>query len=170
MLAIVLAIVVTAASQLKAAEINCSRIDRSKEFTVVCRFEKTFIISEDNVTFAGLENPEVDEIWFDVNKNIEFLPVQVYKKFPSSERYLAANLAIKKISASNFEKLVNLRTLVLTDNQIEFIPDDCFKNLNKLFEINLRNVINFFINNNYNFKIISNRKQQNCDSERSCFC
>lgn len=140
MLAIVLAIVVTVA-QFEAAEINCSRIDRSKEFTVVCRFEKTFIISEENVTFDGLENPEVDEIWFDVNKNIEFLPVQVYKKFPSSERYLAANLAIKQISASNFEKLVNLRTLVLTDNQIEFIPDDCFKNLNKLFEINLRNVI-----------------------------
>lgn len=137
MLAIGLMLFVAATSELKAIEINCEKIDRFARFAKCCYLNETTLISAVNVTFAGLENLEVQTILFDWNEKIEFLPIKVYKKFPNLEVYSAKFDLVKEISALNFEQLSNLRLLDISWNQIGFIPDDCFQGLTKLYKINL---------------------------------
>lgn len=139
MLIVLLATIVAVFSQLEAAEINCTRIEHKTRYKIYCRLDNNTVINEDNVTFAGLENSEVNRIVFDKNQDIKLLPVKVYEKFPNVIEYWAQWIGLKKISALNFEKLWNLKILQLGFNKIEFIPDDCFANLNKLFKIALRN-------------------------------
>lgn len=73
MLIILLATIVAVSSQLEAAEINCTRIEQKSRYKIYCRLDNNTVINEDNVTFAGLENSEVNRIVFDKNQDIELL-------------------------------------------------------------------------------------------------
>lgn len=128
-----------AVSKLEAAEINCENFERYKRFEKCCFLSETAEISEANVTIADLENPDVEAILFDNNKKTQFLPVNVYEKFPNLEVYLAVDAAVKEILALNFARLINLKLLELQRNQIESVPDNCFQGLTKLYKINLSN-------------------------------
>lgn len=66
-----------------AADINCEKVEQFREYKSCCFFNGTAVISARNVTVDGLENRDVDAIVFDDNKQIEFLFVNVYEKFPS---------------------------------------------------------------------------------------
>lgn len=136
MLAILMAIV-TVASGAVAAEINCTDIFQLSKVRVACSVGNTTEINQDNVIFSGNKKFVVNLLWFERNDKIIFLPVKVYEKFPNLKTYSAFNVGIREISALNFEKLWDLGILNLSGNQIEFIPDDCFKKLHKLFETNL---------------------------------
>lgn len=139
MFGIILTAILASASRLEAVEIACEKIDHYQRFDKCCHFNEVTVIDAANVTIAGLENSEVQAMAFSDNKNIKFLPVSVYTKFPTLEFYLAQNAAIKEISALNFEKLSNLKVLDLSIKEIEFISDDCFQGLRKLFNLDLRN-------------------------------
>lgn len=131
-----LLVFILVAGEVKAAEIDCENVGHFARFKC-CFFNETTTIDAINVTFAGLENSAIDAIDFTSNKKIQFLPVEVYKKFPNLEMYLAERAAIKKISAVNFARLQNLKVLWLYNNRIEFVPDDCFQGLTKLHKIYL---------------------------------
>lgn len=137
MLSVVLMLIITAAGKVEGVEIYCERAGRLNRFVECCFVNKSTIIGAYDVTVAGLENPVVQAIYFSGNKNIEFLPLSIYKKFPNLEAYLAKGSAVKEISALNFARLLNLKSLDLSCNQIEFIPDDCFHGLTKLYKIDL---------------------------------
>lgn len=124
-----------ATGKTKASKINCEKIDRLDKFEKCCYLNETTIISTIDVTFAGLESPNVRAAIFDSNQNVQFLPVNIYTKFPNLEVYLAKNAAVTEISALNIQKLLNLKLLDLQNNRIEFIPDDCFQGLTKLNRI-----------------------------------
>lgn len=133
----ILLVFFVAAVELEAAKLNCEKIETYEKFKTCCYLNDTTEIREENVEFDGMENLNVSTILFNGNKKIEFLPVKVHKKFLNLKAYLALGAAIKKISASNFAGLSNLKYLVLRDNKIKFIPDDCFQGLNHLQDINL---------------------------------
>lgn len=145
MLTIGLIFFVVAAGTLEAVEIPCEKVESFERFKRCCYLRET-AINDANVTVAGLENSDVDAIVFADNEKIEFLPVNVYKKFPNLEGFLASDAAVKKISALNFGRLSNLKLLDLSSNQIEFIPDNCFQGLIKLYKINLSKVIHYLVN------------------------
>lgn len=126
-----------AAVKLEAAELNCEKIESYERFKTCCYLNKTSEIREENVELGGIKNLNVSTILFNGNKKIEFLPVKVFKTSPNLKAFLAIGAAIKKISASNFAGLSNLRYLTLRGNKIQFIPDDCFQGLNHLQDINL---------------------------------
>lgn len=136
MLAIFL-LLMAAARNHEAAEVNCEKVDRFEKSEKCCYLDSTTIINEVNLTFGGLEIPDVDAILFEYNRKIQLLPVNVYKKFPNLEFYLARNAAIKEVSSANFERLSNLKVLNLRANQLYFIPNRCFEGLIKLSEIYL---------------------------------
>lgn len=135
MLALTFVIFFTAVIELKAAEINCEKFDHFDKYKRCCFLNATTTIGANTITMAGLENPDVDAILFQNNRNIQFLPVKVHKQFPNLETYLARNASVREISALNFERLINLKFLNLRANQIEFIPNYCFEGLIRLEEI-----------------------------------
>lgn len=132
-----LILIVFAVCQSKTSEIKCERIFPYHNYKKCCYFDKTTKINSINFTIDIQEIPEIDAILFDNNKNVVFLPVNVYKKFPYLKYYHAKNASVKKISALNFEGLSSVKLLNLESNQIEFIPNYCFEALTKLNEISL---------------------------------
>lgn len=139
MLAVALLFFVSVTAKLEASEINCEKVVCFDRFEKCCFLNGATVISEDSVTIADLENSGVQAVLFSFNQKIEYFPVNVYKKFPNLEVFLARRNTVKKISASNFQGLSNLKFLDLQENQIEIIPDDCFQGLIKVQKINLRN-------------------------------
>lgn len=137
MLALAFLLILASSSQLEAAEINCEVVYRYKRFEKCCYFDRDIVIDALNVTIAGLENSDVEAIQFSGNEKVEFLPVNVYKNYPNLEVYLAGFAAVKEISAFNFARLLNLKSLDLKNNAIKFIPHDCFQGLTKLNQIDL---------------------------------
>lgn len=123
--------------KVKAAEIECEKIDRFIRFKKCCHLHEKTIIRQMNITIAGLEDSRVEAILFSGNENIKFLPVKVYENFPNLEIYLARKAAVAEISASNFKNLVDLKLIDLQRNQIEIVPEDCFQGLTSLYKINL---------------------------------
>lgn len=140
MFLILLVPLVVAFINVEAAEISCEKFNRIGTLKVCCILNVTSAINLSNVTIAGLENSKVDAILLDYNKNVHFLPVSIYKKFPNLETYLAKNASIKEISVLNFDRLSSLQHLDLRANQIEFVPNYCFEGLAKLRDIFLGNV------------------------------
>lgn len=137
MWAIVVVISMVLSGVIEAAEINCEKVDHFNEYTNCCYLNETTKISENNFVIAGLKNPDVDAIFFSSNENVEFLPVNIFRKFPNLEAYVAKNTSVKKISALNFADLMHLKLLDLRRNKIEFIPDYCFEGLISLNSIYL---------------------------------
>lgn len=136
MIAIVLVFLVAAVS-VKAVEINCETSRRYQKVESCCFLNGTTEIREENVEFGGLENFSVNVILLDGNQKIEFLPVNIFKKFSNLEIYLARRVSIKKVLALNFVGLVKLRLLDLSYNEIEFVPDECFQDLKSVEVISL---------------------------------
>lgn len=119
------------------SRINCEKIDRSLTSKNCCYLNATTKITSSKVAFTGPVNSNVDAILFDNNAEVQFLPENIYKKFPNLERISGESAAVKTISALNFEKLLYLKFLNLQGNRIEYIPNDCFEGLLNLIEINL---------------------------------
>lgn len=136
MLFIVLLIFAASASQLEATRITCEALIEvyHRKFKA-CLLTETTNIRTNDVTFEGLENSDVKGIIFNQNKNIQFLPVKVYKKFPNLSYFWAEQACIKEISTANFQGLLILEFLNLDENQIEFIPNFCFESLISLKKI-----------------------------------
>ena len=89
------------------------------------------------------------------NKNIEYLPVKVYEKFPNLAGYSAYNSLVKEIRYENFENLFKLQIVVLQNNQISNIPKDTFKDLRSL---------KFLFMDNNKIKSIDDRVFKNLES------
>lgn len=142
MFAIFLVLFITTCKKIAAAGINCEEIKNFGESKNCCYLNKSSVISAMNVKFTGPENSDVDAVLFNDNKFIQFLPVDVYKKFNNLEFYFAKNASITKVSVLNFKRLSNLKFLDLSFNQIEFIPNYCFEELTRLNELNLGNIKN----------------------------
>lgn len=133
--------------RIKAKETNCENITSMEAwmsttemyflYQKTCILNGTTVISDENVELGGIKNVKVDAIVFDDNKKIWFLPVRVYKGFPSLKFYSADKASIIKISALNFAGLSKLKFLSLVSNGIGVIPEDCFQGLNQLRHIDL---------------------------------
>lgn len=143
MLTIIVAIFLTNFVRLGAIEIGCEKVARLDKYQNCCYLNATTVIDAANVMLSDIENPNVDAIWFQNNKKIQFLPVRIHKNFPNLETYLARNASVKSISALNFERLINLKFLNLRANEIEFVPNYCFEGLIRLEEIFLGKTLKF---------------------------
>lgn len=90
----------------------------------VIDFQDFFIASEQDSTIKNLE--------FYFNQKIKFLPISVYKNFPSLMMISANYCSIKVVVKENFEKLGKLERLYLSGNNIEDIATNTFEDLKSL--------------------------------------
>lgn len=94
---------------------------------------ETLITTSDSGTVEG--------ILFDSNKGIEYLPVNVYEKFPNLIGISAWNCAVKAVTKKNFKNLKQLKFLGLASNHIETIDENTFEDLISLTTLNMRKKI-----------------------------
>lgn len=106
--------------------------------TTCCELEAgTFIDAPDYTFKADEERINTEYLHIRYQQNIHFLPILLHERFPDLEFYDIRSTATPKISKKNFEKLVKLKGLKLTDNQIEVIKSDTFEDLISLRELRL---------------------------------
>lgn len=106
--------------------------------TTCCELEAgTFIDAPDFTFKADEERINTTYLHIRYQQNIHFLPILLHERFPDLEFYDIRSTATPKISKKNFEKLVKLKGLKLTDNQIEVIKSDTFEDLISLRELRL---------------------------------
>lgn len=101
------------------------------------RYEQFFVSTE-----AIFETPRVDiscltseEInWFDIseNKNVQYLPMNVFRKFPNLEIYYAFKSGVLEIHRNNFYGAEKLQGLWLDHNEIITIESGSFNELKSL--------------------------------------
>lgn len=101
------------------------------------RYEQFFVSTE-----AIFETPRVDISclrsedvnWFDIseNKNVQYLPMNVFRKFPNLEIYYAFKSGVLKINKNNFYGAEKLQGLWLDHNEINTIESGSFNELKSL--------------------------------------
>lgn len=135
MLHLIVCLLAFAFSKSYAADVSCERIEKSSVEGQYCFMVDNTTIVDADVTLADPENNDVTGLFFNSNKKIEFLPVEVYKNFPNLRVYPAHYCSIREISARNFGELQNLLFIDLRGNQLKSIPNYCFSGLSKLSKL-----------------------------------
>lgn len=137
----------------KVVEKNCDKIAEVKPICDVieeCRLgEKCCRLSKFNSVSRferkKLEHEGVDEevsiIFYDNNPKVEYLLVEVYKKFPNITVYDASNCAVRQIFFDNFELLFYLESINLANNQISTFVE--FAMLNNRMPLKYLDLCNF---------------------------
>jgi hypothetical protein len=123
--------------RLRANRKDCESIKTQDWFGTqqeICKIHKTsihsadiYLSSESNVTILNLND----------NKNIHYLPIELYKSTPNLLIIDAGNCGVKAISEKNFEKLNKLEQLWIYHNEITIIPAGTFADLVSLEQISL---------------------------------
>lgn len=99
------------------------------------------------IKFRGyfMATPRDETLWaifYERNKNVEFLPENTKEKFPNLVMYDASHCALKAISKVNFNGLMKLKYIWLGNNSIEVIKDDTFEGLKSLLKLHLGEIAN----------------------------
>lgn len=104
-----------------------------------CFMSNNTAISAPNITVSFTPTEGMEGVWFEKNKAIKYLPIQIYEIFPNLREYWARECSIKAISKKNFKKLAQLKELFLSSNLIETVPSNAFEDLVKLRWVRLGN-------------------------------
>lgn len=91
------------------------------------------IITENQST----RDESVKCLYFEHNKKVEFLPINVDKMFPALEVYIAYECSLSRVTKSNFKNLAKIKILTLSYNKIERISTDTFEDLVALIDLDL---------------------------------
>jgi hypothetical protein len=130
----------------KLKEVLCEQfaeIERDDEFFQFCFMNDTTTIEAMNATISTKRDDFIKGLWFNSNKNIFYLPIQVVEQFSNLAIIQADDCNVKQISNANFKKLSKLRWLSLEHNQIQTVETDTFNDLAHLEFLSLGK--NFFV-------------------------
>lgn len=94
----------------------------------LCMLDRFISIKEPNVMISN-HDESVFGLWFDSNREILNLPIEVAAQFINLLGYSASGCSVKEISYENFKGLTQLNELWLDQNQIEKISDNAFQDL-----------------------------------------
>lgn len=114
------------------------RSGRRCHHDIHCKNYEQFLMSTEsfiNTPNIGLSSSLSYEVkWFDIseNKNVQYLPVSVFYKFPNLEIYNAFKSGVLKIHRSNFYAANKLQGLWLDHNEISSIESGSFDELHSL--------------------------------------
>lgn len=138
---------------MNASQISCEGVDfpswlGDNDEVKRCLMQKTTTIDSEGITISS-KDESMRRLNFYQNKQIKYLPVEVFESFPNLLAYDAANCSLTTITKSYFRKMVKLKSLSLNDNQILMIYSDTFEDLIALEFLYLRK--NFFFGCNFFF-------------------
>jgi Leucine-rich repeat (LRR) protein len=98
----------------------------------------------DSVGFmiSSPRNDTIKGLIFEHNTKINYLPENTGEKFPNLVGFSAYDAQLKAISKANFQNLIHLEELHLSNNQIQIINSDTFEGLISLEHIFLGLFVN----------------------------
>lgn len=108
-----------------------------------CLMANLTVISSPGVTISETVDNSIPGLNFDGNKNIKYLPSQIFKTLPQLTMLSAYSCSIKSISKESFENLSSLRCLWLSGNRITKVSSDTFDGLKLLELLDLSKTILF---------------------------
>lgn len=111
-----------------------------------CFMQDATVIEASDFKISTPRDERVQEILFNRNRKISFLPLGTSKNFPNLTGYSARNCSIKNLRKENFQNLNALKGIYLDNNQIETILSETFESLISLQEVFLGNFDYFFPN------------------------
>jgi len=97
-----------------------------------CYMKSRTSVDSPDTTISSASDTSVGGIILDSNKQIRFLPFEIYKSYPNLIVLNAHHCSIKAISNDNFKNLKHLRHIGMESNPITIIPSDVFKGLESL--------------------------------------
>lgn len=103
---------------------------------LTCMIQHTETTSR-NYTLKTLRDEFVHGISFRNNTKLEYLPTNVFEKFPNLWIYDAQGCSLKLVEKLNFHKLFNLTAVDLSYNLIDHIPKDLFEDSTSIHIINI---------------------------------
>lgn len=89
-------------------------------------------IDSSEFTIGSAKDETVEEIYFDHNPNLSFLPKAIGEKFPNLLSLSAWDCSLIIVSKDNFINLSSVRRMALNENQITTISAETFKDLQSL--------------------------------------
>ena len=89
-------------------------------------------IDDEESSLAGGLNLSVQAFYIQNNKEVKFLPENIFKYFPGLIAYNVLNCLIRTVNAKHFKGSNSLEHLDLDQNEIKSIDGDSFKDLIKL--------------------------------------
>lgn len=120
-------------------QVLCENIvfdDWGLEMQKVCLVSEAKLHSVD-FEFASQKDSSMHVLCFDLNKEVYYLPVDVYKTFPNIEVYSASECSLRSISKENFQKLMSCTYLWLKHNELFKIDSNTFEDLVSLEKLYL---------------------------------
>lgn len=151
------------AREAAAKEVSCES-NRSWNWGYPVGNQKTCFIEEITIdsqgfSIASAEDEATGGIYFEENKQVSYLPVNVHKIFPNLMGLSAAECSIKTLTKENFKNLKKLKELKLRYNQIEIIQNDVFEDLTSLEELDLgENKLSFIFFACSDFSLLAGNK------------
>jgi Leucine-rich repeat (LRR) protein len=125
--------IVTKAQQVECEEIQTRRInDIGDELLKGCRMDEITVIDSADLTLVSEYDEGVTEMFGTLNKKIEFLPTKIYEKFPRLISLIFKDCALKSVTIDSLQKLVHMRKIDLSSNQIETFGNETFDDLKRL--------------------------------------
>jgi Leucine-rich repeat (LRR) protein len=114
-------------------EVSCETFVYFHWVLPVQKIQTCFMDTTTSVDSPGIKvssnDSSIKGLRFYNNKQIQYLPVEVAKKFPNLLVYSVASCSLKNLLKLNFEGLEKLKLLYLNGNQIETIETGTFKDL-----------------------------------------
>lgn len=100
-----------------------------------CLLNRSIVIDANNTQLDSTYNAR--GLYMQNNKNISYLPIDIYKVFPTLVVIDATSCSIKTVGPENLRNLTSLEFLWLRENLLDVIPKDTFKDLISLTSLDL---------------------------------
>lgn len=120
-------------SKAEASQLRCEKTENVGWGDVgtqkTCRMKEISEINSPSSIISLPPDNSVTGLDLGYNKKINHLPIKVYETFPNLVLYMANDCSLKTISRLNFENLTKLKSLWLSNNQIEKVDSRIFESL-----------------------------------------
>lgn len=123
-----------------AKYVPCESVAVGTRGWFTCSMQDATVIGGLDFKISSARDERVQEILFNRNRKISFLPLDTSKNFPNLTGYSARNCSIRNVRKENFHNLNALKGIYLDNNQIETIFSETFEGLISLQEIFLGKV------------------------------
>jgi hypothetical protein len=153
-------------SLVNTQQIDCETVQTRTSYVSsvllkTCRVDQNTVVDSETYFFTAEPDVEMTEVWTDGNMNIQYLPKNIFEKFPNLISLSAASCSLKLVNKDNlqylssieeidfsnnllesieigtFDDLMILQFLVLARNKIKTLNGDVFKQLKKLSSLYL---------------------------------
>lgn len=97
-------------------EVQCEKIEVDEYGSKTCFMDGNTSINSSGFRISTDRDETIEKLKFSENNKIKYLPENIHEAFPKLTKIYAIHGNIKEISSSNFENLLSLGKIDLSEN------------------------------------------------------